>query len=483
MRPESEVAGLSIAQLRLAQQRGELTAVEVALDRLQALEVQRDTVNAVVAWNPDDVLAQAAKVDARRRRGDPLGTLAGIPVTVKDSFAVAGLPGSIGTRETVHTSTQDAPAVARWRSAGAVLLGKTNIPAYLDAADSANPVYGRTLNPWSPAHTAGGSSGGSAAAVSAGLSWGDLGSDLSGSIRVPASWCGVFGHRPSTGVVSKRGHLPWPIHGLIDPTASAAGSIARTADDLIELFTALAGADGPEARIWRLDLPPARFTGLAGLRIGLWRDEASAPIDAETAGALEDLASQLLAAGCTLQEIRHSVLATGEAERLFDRLINHEISYGADLDHGRLDAPAATWTGASVAEAWADWDAQRRLRAEWERVFDTVDIVLAPSTSMAAPPIDQVTTPGVTVQLNGRAEPLARLIGRWSCMANLGMGPSTAIPVALSAGSGLPLGVQAIGRFGDDLSTLTFASLLAAEGLLPQLRPPALVTPPRLHSS
>lgn len=477
MLPDAGITALSIAELRHAQNSGELSAVDIALDRLSALDLQQSALNAVVVWNAGDVLAQAADIDARRRRGDVLGALAGIPVTVKDSFDVAGLPGSIGTSTTVHLSTRDAPAVARWRAAGAVLLGKTNIPAYLDASDSANPVYGRTLNPWHAAHTAGGSSGGSAAAVAAGLSWGDLGSDLSGSIRVPASWCGVFGHRPSTGVVSKRGHLPWPVHGLIDPTASAAGPIARSADDLIELFSTLTGADGPEGRIWKLQLPPPLFTSLAGLRVGIWREDDSSPVDAETAEALDALTGRLSSAGCVLTEIHHSVLASSAAERLFDRLINHEISYGADLAAGILDESTNPQAGAPVAQVWADWDAQRRLRAEWERVFDAVDIVLAPTTPVAAPLIDLVTRARATVELNGRAEPLHRLIGRWSCMANLGMGPSTAIPVALGSRSGLPIGVQAIGRFGDDLSTLEFARLLARDGLVTTLRPPQEVAP------
>lgn len=475
MRPDAGIAALSIAELRQAQISGDLSAVEIALDRLGALDLQHESLNAVVVWNAENVLAQATRIDARRRRGDALGTLAGIPVTVKDSFDVAGLPGSIGTSTTVHLATRDAPAIARWRAAGAVLLGKTNIPAYLDASDSANAVYGRTLNPWHPAHTAGGSSGGSAAAVAAGLSWGDLGSDLSGSIRVPSSWCGVFGHRPSTGLVSKRGHLPWPVHGLIDPTASAAGPIARSADDLLELFSTLVGADGPEGRIWKLQLPPPQFTSLAGLRVGVWRDDTSAPVDAETAEAFDALTDRLAAAGCVLTEIRQSVLATVDAERLFDRLIAHEISYGADLEAGILDASTNPLAGAPVAQAWADWDAQRRLRAEWEEVFEAVDIVLAPVTPVAAPPIDLVTRAGVTIELHGREESLARLIGRWSCMANLGMGPSTTIPVALGGRSGLPIGVQAIGRFGDDLSTLEFARLLARDGLVATLRPPPRV--------
>ncbi|WKK70564.1 amidase family protein [Rathayibacter oskolensis] len=210
----------SIAELRAALAAGEVSAVEVASDRLAAAAGHPGTV---VAHDPEAVLRAAASVDERRRRGEPLGPLAGVPVTVKDAFEVEGLVGSVGTAGSVHRSQSDAPAVAALRAADAVILGKTNVPAFLASLDTANDVYGRTVNPWGAGLSAGGSSGGSAAAVASGLSWGDLGSDLVGSIRVPAAWNGVCGHRPSNGVVSKRGHLPWRTSTRLEPSASVAG--------------------------------------------------------------------------------------------------------------------------------------------------------------------------------------------------------------------------------------------------------------------
>ncbi|MDF2443905.1 MAG: amidase [Subtercola sp.] len=472
---------LSISGLRDAQRSGRLSAVEIADVQLAAVEASATGLNAVVVWDPDAVRQQARDIDAARQRGEPLGALAGIPLTVKDSFDVAGLDGSIGVPSSVHRASVDSPSVARLRAAGAVLLGKTNIPAHLDAPDSANEVYGRTLNPWDGARTAGGSSGGSAAAVSAGLSWGDLGSDLAGSIRVPASWCGVFGHRPSTGIISKRGHLPWPLGARIDPSASAAGPLAQTAADLRELFDVLAAPEHPESRVWRLDLPVSRFdvragagaaggAGLTGLRVGVWRGEPSAPVDDETAGVLDDLVRRLVAAGCTIVEVRRSPLATADAEALFGRLIEHEISFGASLADGRLDTPGSSTAGAPMSAVWADWDAQRRLRDQWESSLDDlgVDVVLAPVTPSVAPLVGQITD-----------ENLRRAVGRWSCMSNLSMGPSTTIPVALGSRTGMPVGVQAIGRFGDDLTTLAFAGLLEKRGLIERLRPPN--HPPQLE--
>ncbi|MBO0985565.1 amidase [Rathayibacter sp. SD072] len=452
----------SITELLRALESREVSAVEVAADRLAALDAQSGTV---VAWDPEAVLVAARSVDDRRRRGEPLGPLAGVPLTVKDSFEVRGLPGSAGTSGTLHLSRQDAPAVAALRAADAILLGKTNVPPLLDSYDTVNDLHGRAANPWGADRSAGGSSGGSAAAVAAGLSWGDLGSDLTGSIRIPAAWNGVCGHRPSAGLVSKRGHLPWPTATRLEPTASVAGPLARSAEDLSALVAVLAGTvdSGP----WRLDLPRPPFTDVRGLRVGLWLSEESAPVDDETAAALDDLARRLSGAGATLVPITGSVLAAEEAEQLFDRLVQHEIAFGVLLESSTgpereraLDTVGDLTAGAPVAQAWADWDAQLRLRERWEHQLDGVDVVLAPTVPSAAPlaPLEAGST---------------RVIGRWSCLANLAGGPSTVVPIALGRDSGLPIAAQLIGRHGHDLATLAAARLLADEGLVPRtLRAP-----------
>lgn len=447
----------SIAELRGALAAGSVSAVEVASDRLSALAAQAGTV---VAWDDEAVLSAAAAVDARRRRGESLGPLAGVPITVKDSFEVEGLDGSVGTAGSVHRSRADAPAVAALRAADAVILGKTNVPAYLDSFDTVNDVHGRARNPWGAELSAGGSSGGSAAAVATGLSWGDLGSDLIGSIRVPAAWNGVCGHRPSSGVISKRGHLPWPTGTRLEPPTSVAGPIARSADDLAALLGVLAGTASPGP--WQMALPAPRFAGLRELRVGLWFSEPSAPVDDETAEALAALADRLAEAGVAIREIRDSVLATQEAEELFDRLVRHEIAFGAVLDGSPsgVDTVGDPTAGAPAAQAWADWDAQLRLRERWHAQLADVDVVLAPTVPSAAPRAPFPAEDG-------------RRIGRWSCMANLGTGPATVLPIALGSSSGLPIGAQLIGAHGYDLSTTAAARLLADAGLVPRtLRAP-----------
>lgn len=442
----SGLRGLSIAQLRRAQESRELSAVDIT--REFVAEGIRSPTNAIVDRDDDAGVEQARAIDERRARGESLGPLAGIPLSIKDSFAVAGLRVSVGTVDSVRESPRDAPSVARLRAAGAVLLGKTNVSAGLASADTDNELYGRTSNPWDASRTPGGSSGGSAAAVAARLSCGDLGSDLSGSIRVPAAWCGVYGHRPSTGFVSKRGHLPWPLDTAMEPTVSAAGPIARSADDLLELFSVLATPDAP----WRLELPPSAER-LAGLRVGLWPQASGAPIDGETSDAVAAFVDRLGAAGCLLESIDASVLESDRVEELFARLVDIELSYS----EGSQSVPRA------MTEVWADWNEQRVLRQRWETVFDTVDIVIAPVVGFAAPVVQ-----GPDASL---VDERSYEIGRFSRLANLVMGPSTVMPIGLGGESGMPVAVQAIGRYGDDLRTIGFARLCADAGITPVLDP------------
>lgn len=435
-------AGVSITTLVHAQRSGAVSAEQIVRDALE--RIVSDTSNAVVAVEPDAALATAARADRARAAGAPLGALHGVPVTIKDSFAVAGLHLCQGAADGAGTAATDAPAVARLREAGAIVVGKTNVSEHLADLQAQNPVHGRTINPHDAARTPGGSSGGSAAALAAGLVWGDLGSDLGGSIRVPAAWCGVYGHRPSNGIVSKRGHLPWPVDARVDVSASAAGPMARRAADLRTLLTVLTGAAGVERRVWRVELPPARFDDLRGLRVGLWTEPAL-PVDDEQAAALDALAAGISTRGGIVRPVTGSPLATAEAEELYRRVSAYEIAWPSRDPHG---APISV-----VMD-----DAQRRLelREQWEARLDDVDVVIAPVVPHAAPPHS--------------ATPLAREIGRWSCVTNLGTGPCTVVPLRLGP-SGLPVAVQVVAGFGHDLSTLRVAQLLEDTGLAHAPRP------------
>ncbi|WP_100814327.1 amidase family protein [Microbacterium lacus] len=471
------LGGLDATAMIELMNRGDVSAAAVIDEHLALASGRGAELCAIVAQDPEAARSVARAVDEARRKGEPHGTLAGVPMTVKDSFDVRGLRTTHGRLSDSHVATEDAPAVARARAAGAVIYGKTNVPVLLDDYQSSNPDFGRTLNPWDPERTPGGSSGGSAAAIAAGLSALELGSDLSGSIRMPAAWCGIFGHRPSNGVLSKMGHLPWAVDGLIEPPVSVAGPMARSARDLSLAFEVLAGPARLDAVGWRLQLPPSRVDRLRGTRVGLWVYEPAAPIDDEMRMALLDLADTLRAAGCTVDELTKPPGAGAAGLELFDRLQGAEIAHSlTDDDWNTLvaaaadtDAPdnkAARALTQSARTAWQDAEAQRAITAAWGSVFDRFDVVLAPAVPGAAPRHDE--RPGAERRLNvgGTENPAADVVSAWSRMVNLAMLPSTVIPLGPGADTGMPLGAQLIGPYLEDRTPLRFAALMEAEGII-----------------
>lgn len=444
----------SITDLVARQRDGEVTAEEILIRALR--RIGDDNSRAIVAMDPEAANAAALRADRARAAGVPLGPLHGVPLTIKDSFAVAGMHQCEGTAESSRKAFADAPAVRRLREAGAIIVGKTNVSERLSDLQSQNPVHGRTVNPHHPERTSGGSSGGSAAAVAARLVWGDLGSDLAGSIRVPAAWCGVFGHRPSNGIVSKRGHLPWPVWARLDVTASAAGPFARTAADLRTLLRVLVGAGGLEDRVWRVDLPQPSARTLGGVRVGVWT-ERTLPVDDEQSTALDALITELAAHGCAVTAIDGSPLATSEAQELYQRLIAHEIAW-----------TSSEVTPAPVTRVYDDLERQRELRERWEALLTDIDVVVAPVVPHVAPPHSEET--------------LSSQIGAWSTVANLGMGPSTVVPLGTGT-SGMPVAIQVIGHYGGDLTTIRFAELLEQAGLARAPRPRTSLAHPKRRSS
>ena len=231
--------------LLAALERKETSSEELLRLYLARIERLHASVNAVVTLDADRAVAEARACDAERARGELRGPLHGLPVTVKDSFETEGLlTTSGGSPELMaHVPKRDADLVARLKAAGAVVFGKTNLSTQAMDIQTYNAAFGTTNNPWDATKTAGGSSGGSAVAMSAGLSALEAGSDLGGSIRIPSSFCGVFGHRPSFGIVPTRGHVPGPPGTLAAPDLETAGPIARSADDLDLAMRLLAGPD------------------------------------------------------------------------------------------------------------------------------------------------------------------------------------------------------------------------------------------------
>jgi amidase len=437
--PERE----TIAGLLERYRSGSASAEGVVAERLAAIRADA-LVHAMVEVDADGALAAARALDAERASGAAAGALHGVPITVKTSFAVMGLSASVGTSESRVRPVRDAPSVARLRAAGAVVLGTTNVPPDLDGFFSDSPLGGRTANPWDPQRTSGGSSGGAAAAIAAGFSFGDLGSDLGGSIRVPAAFCGVPAHRPSQYTISKRGHLPWPLDAFVEPPLSAAGPMARSVEDVLRLFEVLL-RDDPEATT----VAPVTLSSLSGLRVGIWREEPGAECDPEVDAVLDGFVAALAAAGCVLVPLAGTPVGAPDAAELFDRLFSAELAFGSP-------------GGAPLGTVWADWNAQRRLRSEWARTVADVDVVIAPAVAVVAPPHG-------AVQADAR---LRARITRWSAMPNLLGVPCAVLPIGLDPLHHLPVAVQVIAPFGHDRDALAVARLLESAGIAPRLTPP-----------
>ena len=285
--------------------RGDVSSVELTTRMLDRIARFNPKINAIVTLAGDAALARARAADEARARGEWWGPFHGVPCTVKDTFEVAGVTTTAGLPTLKsHVPARDAVVVARLRGAGAVVLGKTNVPPAAADWQSYNEVFGVSNNPWDLARTPGGSTGGGAAALAAGLTYLEPGSDLGGSIRVPAHFCGVYGHKPTLGVVPLRGHIP-PPPGTPPgppPLLPVAGPLARSAADLRAALEALGGPDEEEARAYRWSLAPARGTRLADYRIGFVLDNPACRVSSDVREVHARATEALRRAGAKLEE-------------------------------------------------------------------------------------------------------------------------------------------------------------------------------------
>ncbi len=354
--------------------------VECYLDRIEALN---PGLGAVVTVAAERARSEAGEADRRLARGEEVGPLHGLPVTVKDCLETAGMRTTCGAAELAgYVPDHDAEAVGRLRRAGAIIAGKTNLPAWASDSQSYNELFGTTSNPWDASRTPGGSSGGAAAAVAAGLCALELGSDLGGSLRIPAAWCGVYALKPSYGIIPVHGHIPPPPGTLAEMDIGVLGPLARSAADLDLCLTVLAGPDPVEAAGWRLELPASRARDLRAWRVAVWPDEPGWPLDRAVAERLKAAADALAAAGMRLEERRPVNL--DQSLDVAQRLIQGQVAgFLPEPDFAALTARAArldpqdqspparfarniTQSARQLAQAKQQ---QRALRASWARFF------------------------------------------------------------------------------------------------------------------
>lgn len=428
-RPAQDVAGM----LR----RKEISSRELTELLLARTDAVNPALNAVVEQCREIALREAAAADEATARGVSAGPLHGVPVTIKESFDVAGLHTTWGNpafRDFV--AAKDATVARRLRNAGAIVTGKTNVAFMLgDFARTANDLYGETRNPWSAEHSPGGSSGGAAAAVAAGLTFLEHGTDLVGSVRIPASFCGVYGLRPSVGTVPLTGmQPPGVVAGPSDMTyLSTVGPLARSAADLRIALQVVAGPEVPQAKAYSWTLAPPRHSRLADFRVGVVLDHAAAPVTSEVGAGLSTAVSALAAAGATIVEGWPSDVDPVRDAESFGFHVGLFFAYPQPGD----DLPA-------FADVIAQEQRRMAARAAWTRYFTDVDVFLCPATFSPA---------------LAREERDDRLVF-WTAHPALAGLPAVVAPVGRTT-AGLPISAQLVGPLHEDDTAISFAELLA----------------------
>ncbi len=465
--------------------RGELASRELLELQLERVAKHNPRINAVVTLDAERARTQADAADRALAQGQVLGALHGLPITIKDSFETEGLRTTCGAPELAeHVPTRDAIAVARLRAAGAIVFGKTNTPYMTSDWQSYNEVFGTTRNPWNLERTPGGSSGGASAAVAAGFTALELGSDIGGSIRVPSHWSGVFGHKPSYGIIPQRGHIPFLPGSLAEPDLNVHGPIARSVEDLELALGVLAGPNDLESTGWKLELPPARRSSLAEYRIAAWLDDADFPVDAAVRRVHSEAVEKLRRAGAKVDERARPKLNLLEASRVFQLLLMPIMA--ADFPPSALEslrqlaAGAAPgddsemiFTARSITARHHEWlaahEQRERLRAEFATFFADYDALLLPVNSVAAIPHDQEKPfPMRTITVNGAKRPYTDLFG-WIAPVTMCKLPATVVPAGRTH-ENLPVGLQIAGPYLEDRTTLDLGKRIAA--VLGEFTPP-----------
>lgn len=447
--------------------------------------IAESPINAVVTVDAPAARSAADSCDRAVRAGERLGPLHGVPMTLKDAWAVSGMRSTSGLQEYADdVPAQDAIAVARLRAAGAVIVGKTNVPPGITGQETANALFGRTLNPWDHERTPGGSSGGAAAAVASGLTWVELGSDSGGSIRQPAHCCGIYGHVPTHGLVPLRGHRPQvPFeHVCKDVDLMTAGPLARHPDDLALMIDLLSGDDPAVGDGMRFDLPPSALSSLSGARVAVWLDDPFCPVSREVAQCLSQVAAQVSDAGAEVGEFAPSFSLEQAWEVAFALWVASSSARTDEKQMRRLreqrDEPGLVGARARAEtmehREWLRLDEQRHeLQRRWVQSLQDVDVLLSPVITVPAPAHDPSPDPDVvasvdhrierTIDVDGVARPYLDQL-TWNIVTGLAGLPSTVAPAG-GTSTGLPVGVQIVGDRYRDRTTIGFAALLRGAGI------------------
>ncbi len=461
--------------------RGELTSRELLEQLLERQQQYNADLNAIVALDLNSARQQADHADKVRLQGRKLGPLHGLPITIKDTFEVVGMPCTAGSRSLrEHRPQTDALAVQALKQAGAIIFGKTNVPVFASDIQSYNQVYGTTHNPWDLQRTPGGSSGGAAAALAAGMTPLELGSDLAGSIRTPAHFCGVYGHKPTHGLISMQGHIPGPPGTLAEADLAVAGPMARSAEDLELMLDVIAGPSPQRSPGWHLSLPRPKQKRLSDFRVLMWLDDPLCPIEQALRDHYQHLFEHLTHAGVQVRLGKPQDLSLSHIYPLYLNLLGSLV--GAAMKPP--DRVKAHLTGAVMAklgkplgaptlfhhythgavQSHAEWLHQHEKRTKMQRQFcrefEHYDVILSPVALSTAFKHQQNTHFALRkLAIDGRKRHYTDLF-IWVSPASLFGLPATSAPIR-PLPQGLPCNVQIIGAPYQDRLTLRFAALLA----------------------
>lgn len=443
----------------------QVSSEEVVRAHLARIDAVNPTLNAVVARLDDEALAEARRADAELAHGALRGPLHGVPVTFKESLAMSGKVTSCGsTLLQRNVTAEDATAVARLKRAGAVPIARTNVPDMGMDVQTHNLVWGITRNPWDPERTPGGSSGGEAAAIASGMSPLGLGSDVGGSIRIPAAFCGILGLKPTQNRVSIAGHVPLVFHDFLQ-----IGPLARAVEDLEVALRAIAGPDGKQSMVPPVPLPESRQHEAARLRIGVLEHNGEMHVSRAVRDGIARAAKAAASLGHHVEPARF--------ERPEDAAICLLRFFGVELAGLLRDVRADSRayhpyllelaqvvplpSGHELEEAFKLRDS---LRARMMACFARHEVLICPQFTVPAFPIGS----GATVEVEGEKVPMVGAMP-YSLLVNATGNPSLVIPTGLA--EGLPVGVQLVGRMWDEPTLFALAApLLETLGGVP--RPP-----------
>jgi amidase len=456
--------------------RGDISSRDLLDLYLQRVERYNSKLNAIIATDVERARARAIAADDAFAKGVIWGPLHGVPMTIKESFDVVGMPTTWGLAELKDNfPRQNALAVDRFLDAGAVLFGKTNVPAMLADWQTFNDVYGTTNNPWDVSRVPGGSSGGSAAALAAGLTGLDTGSDIGASIRDPAHYCGVYGHKPTYGICAPNGQaLPGRV-ALQDITVI--GPLARSAEDLELALRIIAGPDRIDGRGWRLELPACKKEALRDFKVGVMLSANTAEVDRSVQDRIQAVADFLVKQGATVSDTARPDIDTGYAHHVFIQLVRAATSqaqtddvFARNLEAARKvraeDNDYRSWmlTGNTMYHRdWLRWNESRhQMRYKWDDFFREYDLLLCPAAATPAFAHNQKGDRWERmVSVNGNPQPSTTQMF-WAGFSGMAGLPSTVAPAGLTA-ERLPVGIQVIGPQYGDLTCLRFAELLERE--------------------